>query len=570
MTVHPHHPRCMSFFSVMAMTLMLLVEALASPSISYAQLTAAISAQAGSHKNVATVKGNDSEVPAAQRCATLRNTEFASVQDAPTQITATALVDVKGDTIYCQVQGYVSPQVKFEIRLPVNNWNGKFVETGCAGACGTVMIEWLCPSLLRKGYACIASDMGHQGQISDDLWAYNNLQAEVDFGFRAAHVTALAGKAITEHFYKKVPDKSYFCGCSTGGREAMVEAQRFPWDFDGIVAGAPASDQADIMLTRLWAALAMRAKDGSPILDHGDLQFVHRAVVVACDMNDGVRDGLIGDPRSCHYDPEELLCKDNTHTQCLSRQKVDALKKIYGGPVDSNGKRYHPDGALMLGSELAFDEYYPGHFSSFDVSFLRYGAFMPAPGPTWQLNDLDFDRDYKRFGMKASLYSADNPDLRTFKANGGKLILYQGWSDSGSGGIPPLRTVDYYETAEKTMGGPAETQKFFRLFMIPGMGHCGGGEGPDHIDYISYLERWAEGGEAPNMIVGTHVDTARLDQFLKAHDSKSPGFSKELEQFLNDPSNSEFARPIYPYPIQTKYKGTGDPDKVESFQPVHP
>ena len=410
--------------------------------------------------------------------------------------------------------------------------------------------------------------MGHEGRIGDGLWAYSNLQAEIDWGYRATHVTALAGKVITERFYKKAPDKSYFMGCSTGGRQGMVEAQRFPWDFDGIIAGAPASDQSGIIMVRLWAALAMRASDGASILSHADLQLVHNAVVAACDMNDGVRDGLIGDPRTCNFDPEELVCKGNSNTRRLSRQQANAVKKIYGGPMTSKGEKIYADGALMPGSELAFGEYYQsGHFSSFDVDFLRYMAFIPDPGPNWQPSDLNFDRDYMRFGMMESLYAANNPDLRAFKGNGGKLIVYHGWADAGAGGIPPLKTVDYYETAEKTMGGHAATRDFFRLFMIPGMGHCGGGEGADHIDFVSYLENWVENGQAPDVIVGAHIDT---DQFLSTHDSKSPNFSREYELFLNDPRSVKFTRPVYPYPIQAKYKSMGDPNRAESFEPVHP
>jgi feruloyl esterase len=259
-------------------------------------------------------------------------------------------------------------------------------------------------------------------------------------------------------------------------------------------------------------------------------------------MNDGVKDGLIGDPRACNFHPEELVCKANSNTRCLSKQQVSALKKIYGGPMTSKGKRICAGCELMPGSELAFGEYYPGHFSSFDVDFLRYMAFMPAPGPNWQVSDLNFDRDYKRFGMMDSLYEANNPDLRAFKANGGKLIVYQGWADAGAGGIPPLMTLDYYQTAEKTMGGPAATQKFFRLFMIPGMGHCGGGAGALHIDYVSYLDNWVEKGEAPKVMVGSH----------------------------NGAHGVEFTRPVYPYPIQARYKGTGNPNRAANFEPVHP
>jgi Tannase and feruloyl esterase len=482
----------------------------------------------------------------AARCEALASTDFSRIQDAPTQIKEAKLIERTDDLpAYCQVKGYVTPQVAFEIRLPVNNWNGKFMETGCGGTCGEVTINWLCPGPLRKGYACITTDMGHEDRSSGGLWAYNNPQAEIDWGFRATHVTALAGKAITEQYYKKLPSKSYFMGCSTGGRQGMVEAQRFPWDFDGIIAGAPASDQSGTIMVRLWAALAMRSKEGKPVLSSADLQLAHNAVVAACDMNDGVKDGLIGDPRACHFDPLTLVCKAQSNTGCLSMEQANALKKIYTGPVTSQGKEIYTDGALMPGAELAFGGYFDSKFSTFDVNFLRYMAFIPDPGPDWQPTDLDFDRDYKRFGMMESLYAGTNPDLRKFKAAGGKIILYHGWSDAGPGGIPPLKTVDYYQTAEKTMGGPAATQDFVRLFMIPGMGHCGGGEGALDIDYLSYLEAWVEQDHAPDKMVGKH--------FEEAH-----------------PNSIKFTRPVYPYPLRAKYKGTGDPNDAASFVPESP
>jgi hypothetical protein len=413
------------------------------------------------------------DAPLGERCSILTRIDFTKIEDAPTKISEAELNDAAGDLPFCRVRGYVSPQVQFEIRLPLKNWNGKFVETGCAAACGTIMVDWLCPTLLRKGYACLASDMGHEGRIEDGLWAYNNLQAEVDFGYRAAHVTALAGKAISEHFYERAPARSYFCGCSTGGREGLMEAQRFPSDFDGIIAGAPASDQSGTIMTRLWAALALKANDGSSILSQADLQLVHKAVVAACDMNDGLRDGLIGDPRACHFVIEDLTCRGDARDQCLSSEQVATLRKIYSGPTTSAGKEIYADGALMLGSELTFSEYYQsGHFSSFDTDYLKYMGFLPAPGPNWQINHLDFERYSKRFGMMDALYVANNPDLRAFKAHGGKLIMYQGWADSGAGGVPPLKAVNYYETTERTMGGPAATRDFFRLFMIRFQARC--------------------------------------------------------------------------------------------------
>ena len=286
-----------------------------------------------------------------KQCEALASTDFSRIQDAPTQITEAKLIKRKDDLpAHCQVKGYVTPQVGFEIRLPVNHWNGKFMETGCGGTCGVITIDWLCPGPLRKGYACIATDMGHEDRSGGGLWAYNNPQEEIDWGFRATHVTAIAGKAITEQYYRKTPSKAYFMGCSTGGRQGMVEAQRFPWDFDGIIAGAPASDQSGTIMIRLWAALAMRDKDGKSILSSTDLQLVHDAVVDACDMNDGVKDGLIGDPRACHFDPLKLVCKGQSSTECLSMEQANALKKIYTGPMTSKGKEIYTDGALMPGA----------------------------------------------------------------------------------------------------------------------------------------------------------------------------------------------------------------------------
>jgi hypothetical protein len=502
------------------------------------------------------------------RCKALASADFSHVQDAPTQVSDAKLTEGNGTLpAYCQVKGYIAPQVGFEIRLPANSWNGRFMETGCGGTCGRIMIGWLCPDALRRGYACITTDMGHQDQSGGGLWAYNNLQAKVDWGFRATHVTALAGKAITEQYYKKAPSKSYFVGCSTGGRQGMVEAQRFPWDFDGIIAGAPASDQSGTIMVRLSAALAMRGKDGRPILSSTDLQFVHNAVLAACDMNDGVKDGLIGDPRACHFDPLKLACKGDAKTECLSMDQANALKKIYTGPMTSTGKEIYTDGALMPGAELAFGSYFESESSSFDGDFLRYMAFVPAPGPSWRPSDVNFDRDYQRFGMMEALYAGTNPDLRKFKAAGGKIILYHGWSDAGPGGIPPLKTVEYYETAEKTMGGAAATREFFRLFMIPGMGHCGGGEGADDIDYLSYLERWVEKGQAPDVMVGKHVDR---EQFLRTHNWNDEAFWEEFARFRNDPKNLKFSRPVYPYPLRAKYNGHGDPKDAASFEPESP
>lgn len=500
-------------------------------------------------------------------CSALASADFSGVQDAPTRVTEAAVIKVSGDVpAHCRVRAYVAPQVGIELLLPVSNWNRKFLHVGCGGFCGRASpVVFGCEGPLRKGYVCIATDMGHQGAGAE--WAYNNLQAEVDYGFRATHVSTLAGKAITERFYQSSPTKSYFMGCSTGGRQALVEAQRFPWDFDGIVAGAPAINLPATLLNILWASLASEDKDGKPILSEQSVQLLHDAALAKCDMDDGLKDSIIGNPRACAFDPYTLVCKGADRNNCLSEAQARAAKKIYRGPTTTDGQQIYTDGA-MVGSELQFLGYQDK--SPFSRDFFRFLGFMPDAGPIWQRHDFDFDRDYKRLGIMETLYHGSNPDLRRFKGNGGKLILYHGWSDAGGGGIAPLKTVDYYETVEKAMGGRAATEEFLRLFMIPGMGHCAGGTGPNDFDFLSYLEAWVEQGIAPDVIIGAHIDS---DAFWKAQRSKNPDTEKRMadwKAFLDDPANRAFTRPIFPYPAYAKYKGSGDPNQASSFRKVLP
>lgn len=492
----------------------------------------------------------------AELCSALQTVDFSTIQDAPTEIIASNLVATTEDLpAYCQVQGYIAPQVGFEIRLPADNWNGKFLQLGCGGGCGFVVVE-SCFDALHRGYACIASDMGHKGR---GVWSYNNPQAEIDWGYRATHVTALAGKAITAQFYGRAPSKSYHMGNSTGGRQGMVAAQRFPWDFDGIIAGSSASDQSGSIMSRLWAALALWDQNGKPILNPAEFQLVHNAVVAECDMNDGVKDGVIGDPRICKFNPENLVCKGNSTTGCLSKAQARAMQRMYTGPTTSEGEAIFVDGAFMPGTELAFDDRFRvGRLQGFDANFLRYMAFVPDLGPGWQVTDLDFERDYKRFAMMESIYAANNPDLRKFKKNGGKLIIYHGWADTN---IPPLKSVDYYETVEKTMGGPEATQDFVRLFMVPGKNHGNSGDGAWYIDYLSYLENWVEHGNAPGKMIGAHIELP--DDRMEA---------RHKLRFPLDPADVKFTRPVYPYPypLRAKYKGVGDQNNAENFEPVGP
>jgi len=510
---------------------------------------------AAHHSNVAAAQD------IAKRCSDLTNSDFSRLMDAPTQVTASKTVAATADVpAHCLVQGYVAPTVGFELRLPFENWNGKFFKHGCGGFCGAIYAT-ACTAPMRKGYACIASDMGHKSTGLDAKWGYNNIQTEIDFGYRATHVTAVAGKAITEQFYAKAPSRSYYMGCSTGGRQGFVAAQRFPYDFDGIVAGAPVNNETGAGMQLLWNVVVNRDKAGRQIVDADAARLVNAAVIEKCDMQDNVKDGIIGDPRTCAFDPAELQCKRGEKAGCLSAAQADVVRKIYEGPKNSQGLALYTGGALKS-SELNWIDNYISRdgsestYAKFMGDLFRYIGFFPDPGPDWKVSDFDFDRDYKRLGMMETMYSGSNPDLRKFKANGGKIISYQGWADQS---VVPLNVVDYYELAERTMGGREATQDFFRLFMLPGVNHCRGGVGADAIDYVAYLEQWVEQGKAPDRMTARHVTPEAFAKYTPTN------------YLYPLPANEvQFSRPVFPYPLQVRYKGAGDVNDAANFEAVSP
>ncbi len=496
-------------------------------------------------------------------CEALPTTDFTTIQDAPTQVTEARMVGAGADVpAHCRVEGYVSPNVRIVLRMPgSSDWNGKFMEASPGGYGGSAEYGALwCDEGLRRGYACISHDTGHTGWMMRASWAYNNLQAEFDYGIRGHHVTALAGKAITEHYYGRAPELSYHVGCSGGGKQGMVEAQRFPWNFDGILALEPSSVTASGVMI-LWNALATHGEDGNRLFTPADLDVLHEGAVAACDEDDGLEDGIIGgDPRTCTFDPAALTCEPGQRSGCLSPVQVEAVRKVYSGPVTSKGEKlskYFPWYPALPGSEK-------GTFFSMDpeykTTWWRYMGFNPDPGPSWTSADFDFDSDYQRTGMMdAVLNGYNNPDLRNFKAAGGKLLIIHGWEDSGLPG--PQVTVDYYEMLERIMGGRASTQEFVRLFMIPGRSHCSGGDGAASGDFFSYLEAWVEQGQAPDMTIGYHAEL-RPDT--------AAGGMTTVEANASVPGRYEFTRPHYPYPLQARYKGSGDPNDYRSFEPVEP
>jgi feruloyl esterase len=423
------------------------------------------------------------------------------------------------------------------------------------------MYLFFCEGPLRKGYACIASDMGHRGASSSGIWALNNPQAQIDFAYRATHVTAVAGKAIVTAFYDTAPVRAMMFGCSTGGYQGMVEAQRFPWDFDGIVAIAPdMNGEADLSMRIVWNTRAFTGEDGKARLTPPELQLLHRAVLAKCDMTDGIKDGIVGNPVGCDFDPKVVECRPGKSTDCLSADKVAVVRSIYGGPVDSHGVRLSTRG-VFPGSELDWQASDGGEVAEFFKYMLPGGA----AGAGWKLRDFDFDRDYRRLGLGA-LYTDNNPDLRQFKAAGGKLLVAQGGNDAVE---IPGAVIDYYETVTRTMGGPAATQEFFRLFVVPGMKHCSGGSGAFAVDYLGALEGWVEQGSPPDRMIGAHVDSRYLLQV-----NNDPTMSEtdriwwaalKLPLPLQPQVPVDFRRPLYPYPGVAVYKGSGDPNDAENY-----
>ena len=345
----------------------------------------------------------------------------------------------------------------------------------------------------------------------------------------------------------------------------MVEAERFPQDYDGIIAGAPPwNETGDLPLFMSWSAQVNIDANGKSILDAAKLPVIHSAVLAACDKLDGLKDGLLQDPRQCRWDPAQIQCGNGAAHEklkgeaCLTAAEVDVVRKIYTGATNSHGK------ALYFGMERGSEYYWaPGFIGSngapgfnlggkgsFGSQFVGdLGFFYPA-GPAYDISKFDYDHDPQRLAMSEYIYDAQNPDLRPFRAAGGKLILYHGWDDNE---IPPRTTVDYYETATRVLGGEKSTQAFFRNFMIPGMNHCRRGPGGDSVDWITYLERWVEEDQAPDAVTVYHL---RSEQNY----SGLPRLRFPVDSALYDRT-----RPVYAFPDVAKWSGKGDPDTASSW-----
>ncbi len=431
-------------------------------------------------------------------------------------ITSAGAIAATGDLpAHCRVQGTIPQAIRFELRLPLAGWNGKFYMAGCGGFCGSLDADR--PGVvnalnhgLRRGYASATSDSGHSGtSVTDGRWALDNPGAEADWGWRSVAETTRVSRDLVRAFYRKPATRSYFAGCSTGGRMGLMAAQRFPHDFDGIIAGAPALDYTGLVATQMaWIVQANTAADGSEILDRAKVPLVAKAVLETCDGLDGQRDGLIDDPRRCDWKPAQLQCKGPAAADCLTAKEIGVLDHWYMPATSGEGRIQYP-GGVPKGSEPYWPVWLSGIPGSnapalaerFGTDFLRYMAFVPDAGEAFDVRKYDFDRDPPRLATMARIYDATNPDLTAFRERGGKLLLFHGWADPL---VTPQRTVDYYGAVRATMGGAESTAQFARLFMLPGVDHCGiqPGPGAKSVDFdpLPALEAWVERNEAPTTL----------------------------------------------------------------------
>ena len=421
---------------------------------------------------------------------------------------------------FCRVAATTKPAVKFEVWLPLANWNGKFQGVGNGANAGSIVYGAMATAL-RRGYATASTDTGHATtNARDGAWAVGHPELVADFGYRAIHVTADNAKAIVQTFYGQRTSQSYFVSCSTGGRQALMEAQRFPDDYDGIVAGAPAANWTRFQTGgHLWIALALN-KDPESYLPASKLQLLGNAVNAACDTNDGIADGVLDDPRKCPFDPEVLMCRDGGDAAtCLTPKQVRAVKDIWSGSRNRSGVVYP---GYMPGAEAAggWAAYMSGtgpltgnHWEQAE-NVLKYLVFE---NPKWDFRTFDYDKDLAFAEAKlGKTFDAFDPDLTRFRQHGGKLLMYHGWNDPS---ISPLNTINYYERVVSFLRGTkspqqaqSEAQQFVRLFLVPGMLHCGGGPGPNSFDMLAALENWVERNRAPESVVASHSTNGVQDR----------------------------------------------------------
>lgn len=431
---------------------------------------------------------------------------------------------LSGLPAFCRVIANLKPtsdsDIHSEIWLPISGWNGKFMAVGSGGWGGYFSYEEMAEAL-QRGYATSATDDGHSDRGSAKF-IMGHPEKFVDYAYRAEHETSVEAKILIKAFYGREARYSYWNGCSGGGREGLLQAYRYPDEFNGIIAGDPANVGRNAWA--LWLA-NQTFKDPAAYIPPAKYPMIHRAVLDTCDSNDGLKDGLIEDPARCHPDFKKLECKGGDGPDCLTARQVKTAQTIISPAADAEGKVYFP--RLEPGTELAWARLAGGPEPA--PLFLDQFRYVVYHDSNWDWRSFDIARD----AAKASAANKDidelDPHLAPFAKHGGKLLLYHGWADQQ---VAPGSSIEFYKSASQESGNPAAAANWIRLFMVPGMGHCSGGEGPDTFDKISVIEAWVENGKAPARIVAAHQTAGKVDR----------------------------TRPLCPYPQIARYNGGGVDD----------
>jgi feruloyl esterase len=430
---------------------------------------------------------------------------------------------------FCRVVAMLRPSRQSRIRIEVwlpRDWNGKFMGVGNGGFSGSISYGALADAL-RRGYATASTDTGHEG--ASGRFALGQPQKVIDFGYRAVHEMTVVARQLVSDFYGKVAQHAYWVGCSAGGRQGLQSAQRYPEDYDGIIAGAPALDWTGRASSALRVAQAVRANpDG--LLDARAMSLLHQAVLAACDVNDGLADGVIESPPQCRFDPQVAQCR-GTDRNCLAAGQVESARAMYASPVNAATGRAIT--GLYPGSEMGWATWGGSEPFTTAMDHFRYLVYAD---PRWSLQQFRFDRDAARAEKQdGGVINALNADLSRFFARGGRLLHYHGWSDPQ---ISPGASPQYYEAVAARIADPARIRNSYRLFMVPGMAHCGGGDGASSFDMVSALERWVEAGEAPEEIIAQRQRNGAVDR----------------------------TRRLCAWPHVARYAGSGDPALAANFR----
>ncbi len=435
---------------------------------------------------------------------------------------------------FCQVTATLRPtsdsEIKMELWLPAEGWNGKLLEAGNGGFGSNIGSQNLA-EFVAKGYAGTGSNTGHEGGANSIIGHPEKL---IDWGYRAVHETTVTAKAIIAAHYGSAPKYSYWDACSTGGRQGWVAAEYYPSDFDGLIIGDPANPMTRLQAGSIWSNRVVQ-KEEATFISADKWTKIHDTVLKACDALDGVKDGLIENPMACNFDTKSLLCKNGDAADCLTVPQLDALNKLASGAVNPRtGQNFYPGWPVatkqfpgpVLGNKQGADPQNDA-IDTFRVLFQN---------AAWDYHTMDFDKDVALSDKMGNtvMNAADQTKLKPLFARGGKILLYHGWSDPN---ITPLISVEYYNKTVAANGGLDKTYNEVRLFMVPGMGHCGGGDGPNVFDKIDALSNWVELGKAPDQIIASHSTNGVVDR----------------------------TRPLCPYPQTAKYKGTGSIDEAQNF-----